>query len=218
MSQIFIPASRCSCSPVSSSAPRRRRRRRRCPRSPGRSRDRVDVSQPAVNVVPEAAKVEDFPYLTEEFFVSGTVNGTPYTTRIIVRRPKDAGSFSGTVVAEALHAGGRSLIFEWSRSFDPDAAARVCRDRAQRRKHQPAENFQRRAVRDTRHRQGQTNEVIAQVGRLIKSKTGPFAAPRRQARDPDGHFRIERDGAHVSGGARQPADARQALRSSTAFC
>src|SRR5688572_2451957 len=27
---------------------------------------------PPVNVVPEAAKVEDFPYLTEEYFVSGT--------------------------------------------------------------------------------------------------------------------------------------------------
>ena len=26
---------------------------------------------------------------------------------------------------------------------------------------------------------GQTNEVIAQVGRLIKSKTGPFAGYRR---------------------------------------
>ena len=39
----------------------------------------------------------------------------PYTTRIIVRRPKDPGTFSGVVVSEALHAGGRSLIFEWSR-------------------------------------------------------------------------------------------------------
>ena len=41
-----------------------------------------------VNVVPEAVQVEDFPYITEEYFVSGvTTNGAPYTTRIIVRRP-----------------------------------------------------------------------------------------------------------------------------------
>ena len=70
---------------------------------------------PAVSVVATAPKVEDFPYLTEEYFVSGTAANAPYQTRIIVRRPKDPKSFSGTVVAEAQHAGGRSLIFEWSR-------------------------------------------------------------------------------------------------------
>ncbi len=70
---------------------------------------------PAVSVVPTAARVEDFPYVTEEFFVSGTAKDAPYTTRIIVRRPKDPGTFSGVVVSEALHAGGRSLVFEWSR-------------------------------------------------------------------------------------------------------
>ena len=70
---------------------------------------------PAVSVVPSAVKVEDFPYITEEYFVSGTAAGAPYQTRIIVRRPKDPNAFSGTVVAEAQHAGGRSLIFEWSR-------------------------------------------------------------------------------------------------------
>jgi alpha/beta hydrolase family protein len=70
---------------------------------------------PAVAVVPAAVQVEAFPYITEEFFVSGTATGAPYTTRIIVRRPRDPKQASGTVVAEALHAGGRSLIFEWSR-------------------------------------------------------------------------------------------------------
>ena len=69
--------------------------------------------EPPINVVPTAAKVEDFPYVTEEYFVSGTINEVPYTTRILVRRPKNKSAFSGTVVSEALHAGGRSLIFEW---------------------------------------------------------------------------------------------------------
>src|SRR5580765_8979441 len=68
---------------------------------------------PPVSIVPTAAKVEDFPYVTEEYFLSGTANGAPYATRIIIRRPKDAQSFSGTVIGEAMHAGGRSLIFEW---------------------------------------------------------------------------------------------------------
>src|SRR5262245_25256983 len=70
---------------------------------------------PLISIVPGATPVEDFPYVTEEYFVSGTVNNAPYTTRIIVRRPKDPATFSGIVVSEALHAGGRSLIFEWSR-------------------------------------------------------------------------------------------------------
>ena len=70
---------------------------------------------PAVSITPNAVKVEDFPYITEEYFVSGTIADAPYTTRIIVRRPRETKAFSGTVVAEALHAGGRSLIFEWSR-------------------------------------------------------------------------------------------------------
>ena len=70
---------------------------------------------PPVSVVPTAAMVEDFPYVTEEYFVSGTAKDAPYTTRIIVRRPKDPNTFSGVVVSEALHAGGRSLVFEWSR-------------------------------------------------------------------------------------------------------
>ncbi len=43
---------------------------------------------PAVSLVPTAVKVEDFPYLTEEYFVSGTAAGAPYQTRIIVRRPQ----------------------------------------------------------------------------------------------------------------------------------
>src|SRR6266516_2679239 len=70
---------------------------------------------PPVSAIATAVKVEDFPYVAEEFFVSGTVNEAPYTTRIIVRRPRDVSTFSGTVVSEALHSGGRSLIFEWSR-------------------------------------------------------------------------------------------------------
>src|SRR5436190_16751775 len=70
---------------------------------------------PPVSAVATAVKVEDFPYVTEEFFVSGTIGEAPYTTRIIVRRPRDVAAFSGTVVCEALHSGGRSLIFEWSR-------------------------------------------------------------------------------------------------------
>jgi hypothetical protein len=131
---------------------------------------------PAVNVVAGAPKVEDFPYVTEEFFVSGAINEMPYTTRIIVRRPRDSKSFSGTVVSEALHAGGRSLVFEWSRVSILTRGHLFVEI-----VHSPAninllKNFNAARYASLNIAQGQTNEVIAQVGGLIKSKTGPFAA------------------------------------------
>jgi hypothetical protein len=130
---------------------------------------------PPISIVVGAVKVEDYPYLTEEYLVSGTVNGAPYTTRIIVRRPGNVNTFSGVVVAEALHAGGRSLIFEWSRlsiltrhhifveivHSAPNIAL--------------LKTFNAERYAALTISAGQTNEIIAQVGRLIKSRSGPFA-------------------------------------------
>jgi hypothetical protein len=130
---------------------------------------------PAVAVVPSAVQVEAFPYVTEEFFVSGTAGGGPYTTRIIVRRPKDVKAFSGTVVAEALHAGGRSLIFEWSR------VSILTRNHIfVEIVHSPANINLLKTFNAARYQtlaiaQGQTNEIIAQVGMLLKSKPGVLA-------------------------------------------
>ena len=131
---------------------------------------------PAVSVVPTAPKVEDFPYVTEEYFVSGTAANAPYQTRIVVRRPKDPKAFSGTVVAEAQHAGGRSLIFEWSRVSVlthkhlfveiVHATANV-----NTLKMFNADRYGSLSIAN-----GQANEIIAQVGRVVKAKAGPFAA------------------------------------------
>jgi len=131
---------------------------------------------PPISAVPTAVKVEDFPYVTEEFFVSGKINETPYATRIIVRRPRDPKAFSGTVVGEALHSGGRSLIFEWSR-----LSILTRNHMFVEIVHSPAnitllKNFNSERYSSLNIAMGQTNEVIAQVGRLIKSKTGPFTA------------------------------------------
>jgi alpha/beta hydrolase family protein len=135
---------------------------------------------PAISIVPGARTVEEFPYVTEEYFVSGTVNDAPYTTRIIVRRPKDPAAFSGVVVSEALHAGGRSLIFEWSR-----VSILTRHHLFVEIVHSPAnisllKNFNSERYAALNIAQGQTNGVIAQVGALIKSHTGPFASYRVQ--------------------------------------
>jgi hypothetical protein len=135
---------------------------------------------PAISVVATAVKVEDFPYITEEYFVSGTAKDAPYTTRIIVRRPKDPASFSGVVVSEALHAGGRSLVFEWSR-----VSILTRRHMFVEIVHSPAninllKTFNAERYASLTIVMGQTNDVIAQAGMLIKSGTGPFAGYRVQ--------------------------------------
>jgi hypothetical protein len=131
---------------------------------------------PAISVVPTAVKVEDFPYVTEEYFVSGTAAGAPYQTRIIVRRPKDPKAFSGTVVAEAQHAGGRSLIFEWSR-----VSVLTRHHLFVEIVHSPANVATMKMFNAERYAplnitMGQANEIIAQVGRLVKAQAGPFSA------------------------------------------
>lgn len=45
-------------------------------------------------------------YIEEEYFVSGEVNGQPYATSMLVRKPKDPRKFSGLVAVETIHAQG----------------------------------------------------------------------------------------------------------------
>ena len=135
---------------------------------------------PAISVVPEAPKVEDFPYVTDEYYVEGVAKDVPYRTRIIVRRPTDPSTFSGVVIAEALHAGGRSLVFEWSR-----VSILTRRHMFVEIVHSPAninllKTFNAERYGSFRIEMGQTNDVIAQVGMLIKSGTGPFAGYKVQ--------------------------------------
>ena len=123
---------------------------------------------PPVSIVPTAVKVEDFPYLTEEYFVSGTAAGAPYTTRIVIRRPANAKQFSGTVVGEAMHAGGRSLIFEWSRVSiltRHHVFAEIVHSPAQI---QMLKTFNAERYASLAIAMGQSNEIIAQFGRLMK--------------------------------------------------
>ena len=45
-------------------------------------------------------------YVEEEYFVSGTVGGKPYSTALLVRKPQDTARFSGLVAVETIHAAG----------------------------------------------------------------------------------------------------------------
>ena len=130
---------------------------------------------PPISVVPTAVKVEDFPYVTQEYFLSGTANGAPYMTRIIIRRPANPTAFSGTVVAEAQHAGGRSLIFEWSRVSILTRNHVFAEIVHSPNNIQQLKTFNAERYASMNIAMGQTNEIIAQFGRWLKSASGPLA-------------------------------------------
>lgn len=50
--------------------------------------------------------LDKYGYIEEEYFISGTAEGKPYTTSILVRKPKDPAKFSGAVAIETFHMTG----------------------------------------------------------------------------------------------------------------
>ncbi|MET9224462.1 alpha/beta hydrolase domain-containing protein [Lentzea sp. NPDC003310] len=56
-------------------------------------------------------RMERYDYVQEEYLVSGTAAGTPYGTRILIRRPADPARFSGTVIAEPSHIWGGTSVW-----------------------------------------------------------------------------------------------------------
>ncbi len=60
------------------------------------------------------SRLDDFGYIEEEWFATGEVDGRAYTTTLFVRRPRDRQHFSGTVIAEPLHAMGASPVWMYT--------------------------------------------------------------------------------------------------------
>jgi hypothetical protein len=117
---------------------------------------------------------EHFDYRTNEYFVSGAADGRPYTTRVVVRRPADDATFSGLVLAESMHSSGSAHAFEYTAAYLMDsghAAVEILTT-------SPAQFVEHNAARyaDLAVEDGQANHILAQVGALIKSDHGPFAA------------------------------------------
>jgi len=110
-----------------------------------------------------------FNYETHEYFVSGTANGEPYTTRLVVRKPADNSKFSGLVLAEAMHGSGAAHMFEFTSIYTMSsghAAVEILTT--------PPAQFV--ALNEARYRNlklngAQTNEILAQVGALVRSGT-----------------------------------------------
>src|SRR5262245_1351922 len=108
-----------------------------------------------------------FKYETHEYFVSGTANGEPYTTRLVVRKPADNAKFSGLVLAEAMHGSGAAHMFEFTSIYTMSsghAAVEILTT-------PPAQFVE---LNEARYRSlkltgAQTNEILAQIGSLVRS-------------------------------------------------
>lgn len=119
----------------------------------------------------------DFGYATDEYFVSGTANAQTYKTRILVRHPLPAERFGGIVVAESMHSNGFAVTFEPARkSFFMRGYVHV-EIAAQVANIATLKAFNPVRYADMSIANGQTSEIIAQVGVLIKSNlsSGPLA-------------------------------------------
>ena len=114
-----------------------------------------------------------FKYEAKEYFVSGTANGQPYKTRIVVRRPADGARFSGLVLAESMHPSGNAWMFHFTHRYSM-SAGHVALD-ILTSTHQPFVEFNGARYKDLQVLQGQAPEILAQVGALMKSAQSPIA-------------------------------------------
>lgn len=129
---------------------------------------------PGLRQMPPGTALPDHKYVVTEYFVSGTASGQPYTTRILVRRPEDRSRFSGIVVAEPMHASGNSWMFFFTRIYmmrRGHVSVEIAPQKAGTEATIVPSNPQRYAAISLPDA-GQANEILAQVGALLKSN-GP---------------------------------------------
>jgi hypothetical protein len=117
-----------------------------------------------------------FKYETHEYFVSGTANGEPYTTRIVVRKPADDSKFSGLVLAEAMHGSGAAHMFEFTSIYTMSSGHAAVEILTTPPAQFVASNEAR--YRDLKLTGAQTNEILAQVGSLVRG--GNLVGPVRK--------------------------------------
>jgi hypothetical protein len=109
-----------------------------------------------------------FGYTAHEYFVSGTANGQPYKTRIVVRRPSNPARFSGLVLAESMHPSGNAWMFHFTHVYTMNSG-HVGLDVLTSTAVPFAESNPER-YKDLQVLPGQATEILAQVGALMKSK------------------------------------------------
>jgi hypothetical protein len=111
--------------------------------------------------------LSNFNYEAKEYFVSGTANGRPYKTRVVVRKPMDNAKFNGLVLAEPMHPSGSAHMFEFTSIYGMSTGY-ISIDMLIGGMQQVIDHNPER-YKDFKIEPSQNNEVIAQIGSLMRS-------------------------------------------------
>jgi hypothetical protein len=110
-----------------------------------------------------------FNYEAREYFVSGTTSsGAPYKTRIVVRKPKDNAKFNGLILAESMHPSGNPWVFHFTQVYAMTTGVIGLEILTTTPAGLAAANQAR--YKDLVAPNGAANDILAQVGALIKSE------------------------------------------------
>ncbi len=128
--------------------------------------DHDDVAKADIPAKDTYAK---FGYEAKEYFISGTTSGgNRFTTRIVIRKPKDNTKFNGLILAESMHPSGNPwVIYFLPQTYAMTRAAIGHRNLTSAPAGLAAANAAR--YKDLLVPNGAANDILAQVGALIKS-------------------------------------------------
>jgi Alpha/beta hydrolase domain len=109
-----------------------------------------------------------FGYEAREYFISGTTSsGTPYKTRIVIRKPRGNAKFNGLILAESMHPSGNPWVFHFTQTYAMTAGVIGLEVLTSTPAGLAAANEAR--YTDLVVPNGAANDILAQVGALIKS-------------------------------------------------
>src|SRR5579872_3265651 len=118
--------------------------------------------------VPPKDTYSKFNYEAREYFISGTTSGgATYKTRIVIRRPKDAAKFNGLILAESMHPSGNPWVFHFTQMYAMTSGVIGIEILTSTPAGLAAANEAR--YKDLVVPNGAANDILAQVGALIKS-------------------------------------------------
>jgi Alpha/beta hydrolase domain len=118
--------------------------------------------------IPAKETYAKFSYEAREYFVSGTTSaGAPYKTRIVIRKPKDSSKFNGLVLAESMHPSGNPWVFHFTQLYAMTNGVIGLEILTTTPAGLAAANEAR--YKELAVPNGAANDIIAQVGALIKS-------------------------------------------------
>ena len=118
--------------------------------------------------IPPKDTYAKFNYEAKEYFISGTTSsGMPYKTRIVIRKPKDNTKFNGLILAESMHPSGNPWVFHFTQVYAMTTGVIGLEILTTTPAGLAAANEAR--YKDLVVPNGATNDILAQVGALIKS-------------------------------------------------